>query len=57
VPLSGRRTLSTALEQQVLRHRGLLVSGAAPVEALQLMSGAGRRFSTWNHSFSSQIVA
>jgi hypothetical protein len=57
VPLSGRRTLSTALEQQVLRHRGLQVSGAAPVEALHLMSGAGRRFSTWNHSFSAQIVA
>jgi hypothetical protein len=33
------------------------VSWAAPVEALHLVSGAGQRFSTWNHSFSSQIVA
>jgi DNA invertase Pin-like site-specific DNA recombinase len=33
------------------------VSWAAPVEALHLVSGAGQRFSTWNHSFGSQIVA
>jgi hypothetical protein len=51
------RTAAVVLEQQVLRHRGLLVSWAAPVEALHLVSGAGQSFSTWNHSFSSQIVA
>ena len=32
------------------------MSWAAPVEALHLVSGAGQRFSTWNHPFSSQIV-
>jgi hypothetical protein len=40
------RAAAVVLEQQVLRHRGLLVSWAAPVEALHLVSGAGRRFST-----------
>jgi hypothetical protein len=39
----------------VLRDR--LVSWAAPVEAPHLVSGAGRRFSTCNDSFSSQIIA
>jgi hypothetical protein len=34
-----------------------LVSWAAPLAALHLMSGADQRFSTWKHSFSSQIVA
>jgi hypothetical protein len=34
------------LEEQVLRHGGLLVSRAAPVVALHLVSGAGRSFST-----------
>jgi hypothetical protein len=38
------------------RHRGLLVSWAAPLAALHLMSGAGQRFSDMEHSFSSQIV-
>jgi len=36
---------------------GLLVSWAAPVEALHLVSGADQSFSTWNHSLISQIVA
>jgi hypothetical protein len=34
------------LEEQVLRHDGLLVSWAAPVVALHLVSGAGQGFST-----------
>jgi hypothetical protein len=34
------------LEEQVLRHDGLLVSWAAPIVALHLMSGAGQSFST-----------
>src|SRR5205085_5063855 len=44
---------AVVLEQQVLGHGGdrLLVSWAAPVEALHLVSGADQRFSTWNHSF------
>jgi hypothetical protein len=37
------------LEEQVLRHEVLLVSRAAPVVALHLVSGAGRGFSTWWH--------
>ena len=41
------RAAAVVLEEQVLRHRGLLVSWAAPVVALHLVSGAGRRFSTW----------
>src|SRR3954449_8650018 len=36
---------------------GLLVSWAAPVVALHLVSGADQRFSTWNHSPSSETVA
>ena len=44
------RAAAVVLEKQVLRHRGLLVSWAAPVEALHLVSGAGQSFSTWNHS-------
>ena len=40
------RAAAVVLEEQVLRHRGLLVSWAAPVEALHPVSGAGRRFST-----------
>ena len=39
-------------------HRGLrVVSWAAPVVALHLVSGAGRSFSTWNHSPSSETAA
>jgi hypothetical protein len=34
------------LEKQVLRHRDLLVSWAASVVALHLVSGAGQSFST-----------
>jgi hypothetical protein len=34
------------LEEQVLRHRDLLVSWAPPVVALHLMSGADQSFST-----------
>jgi hypothetical protein len=48
VASSSCRRPRTALEQQILGHRGLLVSWAAPLAALQLMSGAGQRFSTWN---------
>jgi hypothetical protein len=44
------------IEQQVPWHRDLLASWAAPVAALHLVSGAGRRFSTWNQTSSSQIV-
>src|SRR5204862_1198299 len=45
---SSCRRPRTALEQRILRHRGLRVSWAAPLAALHLMSGAGQRFSTWN---------
>jgi hypothetical protein len=34
------------LEEQVLRHGGLLVSWAASVVALHLVSGASQSFST-----------
>jgi hypothetical protein len=51
------RAAAVVLEKQVLGHRRLLVWWAAPVEALRLVSGASRRFSTWNHSFSSETVA
>src|SRR5829696_6878955 len=44
------RAAAVALEQQVLRHRGLLVSWAGSVVALHLVSGADQSFSTWNHS-------
>jgi len=44
------RAAAVVLEEQVLRHGGLLVSWAAPVVALHLVSGAGQSFSTWNHS-------
>src|SRR4051812_7766638 len=47
-----RRAAAVLLEQQVLRHRGLLVSWAAPVVAPHLVSGAGQSFSTWKHSSS-----
>ena len=40
-----------------MRHRGLPVSWAPPFAALHLKSGAGRRFSTWNHSSRSETVA
>ena len=40
------RAAAVVLEEQVLRHGGLLVSWAAPVAALHPVSGAGRRFST-----------
>jgi hypothetical protein len=44
------RAAAVVLEEQVLRHRVVLpVSWAAPVVALHPVSGAGRRFSTWNH--------
>jgi hypothetical protein len=42
----GSGPAAVVLEKQVLRHRGLLVSWAASVEALHLTSGADRRFST-----------
>ena len=42
------RAAAVVLEEQVLRHGGLLVSWAAPVVALHLVSGAGQSFSTWN---------
>jgi hypothetical protein len=45
------------LEKQVLGHGGLLVSWAAPIVALHLVSGADQSFSTWNHSSSSDTVA
>src|SRR5829696_3538498 len=48
----GLRAAAVVLEQQVLRHRGLLVSWAAPVVTLHLVSGAGYSFSTWKHSSS-----
>jgi hypothetical protein len=48
---------AVVLEEQVQRHRSLLVSWAAPVGALHLVSGADQRFSTWNHAFSSRIAA
>src|SRR5207247_7481241 len=48
VASSSCRPPRTALEQQILRHRGLLVSWTAPLAALHLMSGADQRFSTWN---------
>jgi hypothetical protein len=51
------RAAAVVLEKQELRHRDLLVSWAAPVEAVHLVSGAGQSFSTWIHPFSSQIVA
>ena len=51
------RAAPVMLEQQVLRHRRLLVSWAAPVAALDLVSGAGQSFSTWNHASSSGAVA
>jgi hypothetical protein len=35
---------------------GLLVSWAALVEALHLVSGAGQAFSTSNHTFNAQII-
>ena len=42
-PLVQRlRAAAVVLEEQVLRHGGLLVSWAAPVVALHLVSGAGR---------------
>ena len=47
------RAAAVVLEKQVLRHGGLLVSWAAPVVALHLVSGASRSFSTWNHSSTS----
>ena len=37
---------AVVLEEQVLRHGGLLMSWAAPVVALHLVSGAGQSFST-----------
>src|SRR2546423_14167493 len=40
----------------MLRHGGLLVSWAAPVVALHLVSGAGQSFSTWNHSSCSESI-
>jgi hypothetical protein len=40
------RAAAVVLEKQVLRNRGLLVSWAAPIVALHVVSGAGRRFST-----------
>ena len=40
------RAAAVVLEEQVLRHGGLLVSWAAPVVALHLVSGAGQSFST-----------
>src|SRR5262249_51855153 len=43
------RAAAIVLEQQILRHLGLLVSWATPVVALRLVSGAGQRFSTWKH--------
>jgi hypothetical protein len=33
------------------------VSWAPPVETLHLVSGAGRAFSTSNHTFNAQIIA
>src|SRR6266498_3489682 len=51
------RAAAVVLEEQVLRHGGLLVSWAAPVVALHLVSGAGQSFSTCNHSSSSETVA
>jgi hypothetical protein len=40
------RAAAVVLEEQVLRHGGLLVSWAASVVALHLVSGAGQSFST-----------
>jgi len=40
------RAAAVVLEEQVLRHGGLLVSWVAPVVALHLVSGAGQCFST-----------
>jgi hypothetical protein len=58
---AGRSTKVKAnvpgVEQQILRHGRLLVSRAAPVAALHLVSGAGQRFSTWNYSPRSETVA
>jgi hypothetical protein len=54
---SGQLLLGVLVMQQILRHRGLLVSWAAPLAALHLVSGAGRSFSTWKHAPSSEIVA
>jgi hypothetical protein len=42
----GLRAAAVVLEEQVLRHGGLLMSWAAPVGALHLGSGAGQSFST-----------
>src|SRR3954462_5936138 len=50
----GLRAAAVVLEEQVLGHRGLLVSWAASVVALHLVSGADQSFSTWNHSSSSR---
>jgi hypothetical protein len=43
------RAAAVVLEEQVLRHRDLLVSRAASVAALHPVSGAGRGVSTSNH--------
>jgi hypothetical protein len=51
------RAAAVVLEQQVLRHRGLLVSWAAPVVALHLVSGADHSFSTWKHASRSETIA
>src|SRR5207245_11040293 len=52
-----RRAAAVVLEEQVLRHGGLLVSWVAPFVALYLMSGAGPRFSTRNHASKSETAA
>jgi hypothetical protein len=48
------RAAAVVLQQQVLRHRVLLVSWAAPVVARHAVSGAGQSCSTWKHSFISR---
>src|ERR1700733_8873078 len=48
------RAATVVLEKQVLRQDRLLVSWAAPLDALHLVSGAGESFSTWHHSFGSR---
>jgi hypothetical protein len=40
------RAAAVVLEEQILRHGGLLMSWAAPFVALHLVSGAGQSFST-----------
>src|SRR5688500_8405849 len=46
----GRRQRLERCPSAEASYRGLLMSWAAPVVALRLVSGAGQRFSTWKHS-------